>query len=148
MKTIITLAMLATASLALSSAAHAQTSITTNGAGSTTIQSNGATISTPTTATPTAPARAGRPKVQPRSAARKPKVAAATQDVTIDGNLAHRTIECQGNTVTVNGNSNRLILRGPCTKLVLNGSDNTVRWTGEAPVVSDLGTKNVTGQIN
>ena len=157
MKSPLRLVALVLTSLGLASAAHAQTTISTgkngsviqtpgatistNGAGST-IQTPGATIQTPGTGRP--------PRTAPRGAVRKPKDTspAGTRDITIDGNNDHRTIDCQGNTVTVNGNSNRLLLRGTCTKLVINGNENTVRWSGSAPAVSDLGNKNVTGQVN
>lgn len=142
MKIAAKIAVLAAVACGLASAAQAQTSITTDGAGTTVIKSNGAAITTPVIVGKPVPAR--RAPSRPGLA----KASAPSKEVTIDGNDGSRTIDCKGNTVTVDGNNNRLLLRGTCARLNLNGNNNLVRWNGPDPVVTDLGNQNVTRHID
>lgn len=89
-------------------------------------------------------------------------------DIVIDGHDLHRTVNCNGNNVVVKANDSKLILKGQCKEVQVNGStniltidvvasiilesaDNTVRWKkaaqGDKPKVVDRSSGNKVEQI-
>lgn len=71
-----------------------------------------------------------------------PHVAAQSATMTIPGmgqmlagDNASRALKCNGDAVTVSGDSNRLTLTGNCTQVVVNGNKNVVSVVAVGQIV-------------
>jgi hypothetical protein len=71
-----------------------------------------------------------------------PAAADERQEIKVNGNNLTRATSCRGKSMLIDGNENRVQLRGHCRRVHINGNDNAVVLHAVVSVVSVNGNHN------